>query len=276
MPHYTAVPIEYSTSSPRPSRASRVSSRAYSRSHHPRDSGHRSHYEAENDHDEFSKREEREWRRAYEPRHRTSGSDSRQSLDSPVDDRYSYEYPHTMPTTAPEVAYTRSEAIPVPAPYPTHAIGAVPAPKITVSAYEYEGFEYTYHPQQPDSHTNQQHRHYHKGYPEHDGYEGDPCGPVPQDSYSGHCVYSTESSHDRPYRSSHSYPRQSYSHHNHPQSPTMSSHHLRRDPSSASNYSGRYSASPPSPTESETSREVNSYGRVPLWYEERVAFTRYT
>jgi len=267
MPHYTTVPINYSTSSPRPLGAGRVSSRAYPRGHHRGDSGYRSHYEAEND--EFSERVERERRHAYGSRHhRTSDLYDRQSPDNPVDNQYSYGHGYS-PATVPD---THPEGISVPAPYPAHALGAASAPKITVSAYDYEGYEHTYHPQQPDSHIQQQH---HKGYPEHDYSEEDPRGPVPQDSYSGRHVYSPESSHD-PYNSNHSYPRQSYSHHKHPQSPTSSSYHLRRDPSSASNHSERYSASPPSPTDSEASREVNSYGRVPLWYEERVAFTRYT
>lgn len=265
MPHYTATatPIEYSTCSPRRSSEGRVSLRAYSRGHRRGDSGYRSYYEAEND--EFSELEEREQRHAYRPRHhRTPGLYDRQSPDSPVDDRYTYGLEYS-PARAPD---THPEGISVPAPYSAYALGAAPAPKITVSAYDYEGYEYTHQPQQPDSHIYQQH---HKRYPEHDYSEEDPRGPVPQDSYSGHRVYSPESPHD-PYHSNNSYSR----HHNHPQSPTSSSHHLKRIPSSVSKYSDRYSASPPSPTEPETSRGVNSYGRVPLWYEERVAFTRYT
>lgn len=46
----------------------------------------------------------------------------------------------------------------------------------------------------------------------------------------------------------------------------------------SASYTRRYSTSPTSPTFSEMSippREVNSYGRVPLWYEEQEAFTRY-
>ena len=265
MPYYTEAPIDYATSSPRPTGAGRASSRAYPRGHHRGDSGYRSHYEAGND--EFSEREERERRRAYRPRHhRASDLYDRQSPDNPVNDQYEYS-----PAIAPD---THPEGISVPAPYPAYTLGAS-APKITVSAYDYEGYEYTHHPQQPDSHIHQQH---HKRYPEHGYPEEDPRRPVPQDSYSGRRVYSPESSHD-PYRSNHSYSRQSYSHYNHPQSPTASSYHLRRIPSSVSNHSERYSASPPSPpspTDSEASREVNGYGRVPLWYEERVAFTRYT
>ncbi|KAF8424195.1 hypothetical protein EV426DRAFT_707947 [Tirmania nivea] len=270
MPHYTAVPIEYSTSSTRPPGAGRITSRAYSRGHHCGDSGYRSHYEAENN--ELPEREERHAHRSRH--HRTSGLYyGRQSPENPVDNRYSYEleYSPAVFTTAPEVTYTYPEGISVPAPYPAHALGAESAPKITVSACEYEAYEYTSHPQQPDSHN----QHHQIRYPEHDHSEENPRRSVPQDSYSGRHVYPSESSHD-PYRSNHSYSGQLYSHHNHPQSPTASSYHLRRIPSSVSNHSERSLASPPSPTDSETSREVNSYGRVPLWYEERVAFTRYT
>ena len=49
-------------------------------------------------------------------------------------------------------------------------------------------------------------------------------------------------------------------------------------PHDSSSYTTKYSASPPLSTFSETStlsRGVNSYGRVPLWYEEQEAFTRY-
>jgi len=268
MPHYTTVPIEYSTSS-RPSGASRV---PYSRGHSREGSGYRNHYEAENG--EFSEREEWERRHFHGSRHRqTPSSYSRQSPDSPVSDRYSYEYPPTVPTTAPEAAYIHPEGIPIPAPYPAHTVEAARAPKITVSAYEYEGYEYTYHPQQPDSHIHQQHHHYQKRYPEPDHYSEDPHGQVPQDPYIERHVYPTEPFH---YNSGHSYSHQSHSRRNPPQSPLASSHHLRRIPSTMSNHSERYSASPPSPTDSEVSRQVNSYGRVPLWYEERVAFTRYT
>lgn len=158
----------------------------------------------------------------------------------------------------------------------------MPAPRITISEYDYNDTEggYTFYPQaprqQPYSQTDARpHPRYESlYYPDREEVNS------AQSSSAGRGPYS-----NRTYQRHHHSPSSSSQDLYNRRMSTNTSSPLRHAPSMSSNYSNYsrrdsesryYSTSPPSPDRLEQSTRVNGYGRVPLWYEERQAFTRYT
>jgi len=243
----------------------------YTTSHHHRDDfGYRSsRYETEDEDSSGAEAHTYSTRRSEHRRVRSTGSGSyggsisqlqTEPLDREHDMRY-YNYTHEeeSPTGTShghgkrrselEGRYSYSERIPAPTSERERARVMQPAPRITVSEYDGLEYGYTYPASSSVRHESQRHP---EQYPRQT--------PAYQDPYRS--------------RTSSQYYSPSISN-----SPSAGgAYPLRRVPS---NQSDRYSVSPPSPTAYPEGVQmqpvqVNRYGRVPLWYEEREAFTRYS
>ena len=195
-----------------------------------------------------------EWEQPYpKPRQRRSDEsrfDYHQDTQFPMEEDSQFYATAAYPGDEERPSYSSP---PIMVPKRTGAGSGSGAPRITVSEYGYEAgainsHKHIYPPQvQTHHHTSREQR---------------------------------DRGHSRPIRGSGSNEYRHETHSEYSQCPSPSGLRFSTAVSyDSTSYTTRYSTSPTSPTFSEMStppREMNTYGRVPLWYEEREAFTRYS